>query len=155
MKGSKLKSLNLRKNTKLDRLYIEGTKKVTKLDLRKNIQLYDLSIYGTKITSLDLSRNTSLRFLSLMSTLKLKRLTMPALKNQIIPVYHSRKRCKVETLDLSRIKKFTERTRGAYLHPFQFNQTYKKVIISKKVKKSDRNWFKKKAKKVKAKVIVK
>lgn len=35
------------------------------------------------------------------------------------------------------------------------HKNYKKIIISNKVKKSDRNWFKKKAKKIKAKVLVK
>ena len=65
-----------------------------------------------------------------------------------------RKKYRVDVLDLSRLKKMTTKTRGKYLHAFQFKNGYKKAIISKKLKKSHRNWFKKKAKKVKAKVIV-
>lgn len=131
------------------------------LNRRRQLQFLGFAIYAVtdayiwhRNHDLDLSRNASLRFLYLMSKIKLKRLTMPALKNKIIPVYHTRRRCKVEVLDLSRIKRFTERTRGVYLHPFQSKQTYKKVVVSKKLKKSHRNWFKKKAKKVKAKVIM-
>lgn len=155
IKSSNLKSINLKKNTKLKTLWIEGTKKVKKLDMKKNVKLHSLHLKGTKITSLDLSRNTFLSGLYLYSALRLKKLAMPPMKKSAVQVYHCKKSCKVNVLDLSRIKKFTKKTRGAYLHPFQVHKNYKKIILSKKVKKSDRNWFKKKAKKIKAKVLVK
>ena len=117
----------------LDILHIRGMKKVKKLDL---------------------SRNTSLRSLHFGSKMKLKKLTLPALKDLKISMTNYHKRCKVDVLDLSRLKKMDTKIRGKYLHAFQFKKGYKQVIISKKLKKSHRNWFKKKAKKVKAKVIV-
>lgn len=36
----------------------------------------------------------------------------------------------------------------------QYKKNYKKVIVSKKLSKSNRNWIKKQAKRAKAKVVV-
>ena len=146
--------LNTKKSKKLKSLYLKSDQ-LKSLDLRKNVMLDILHIRGMKkVKKLDLSRNTSLRSLHFGSKMKLKKLTLPALKDLKISMTNYHKRCKVDVLDLSRLKKMDTKIRGKYLHAFQFKKGYKQVIISKKLKKSHRNWFKKKAKKVKAKVIV-
>lgn len=156
LKSNKLKALDLRKNTMLKSLDIRGAKKVKKLNLSKNKILKSAMIQNMPISELNLSKNTFLYGLSFNATskIKMKRLTLPSLKEPKINMTNHRKKYRVDVLDLSRLKKMTTKTRGKYLHAFQFKNGYKKVIISKKLKKSHRNWFKKKAKKVKAKVIV-
>ena len=156
LKSNKLKALDLRKNTMLKSLDIRGAKKVKKLNLSKNKILKSAMIQNMPISELNLSKNTFLYGLNFNATskIKMKRLTLPSLREPKINMTNHRKKYRVDVLDLSRLKKMTTKTRGKYLHAFQFKNGYKKVIISKKLKKSHRNWFKKKAKKVKAKVIV-
>lgn len=156
LKSNKLKALDLRKNTMLKSLDIRGAKKVKKLNLSKNKILKYAVIQNMPISELNLSKNTFLYGLNFNATskIKMKRLTLPSLREPKINMTNHRKKYRVDVLDLSRLKKMTTKTRGKYLHAFQFKNGYKKVIISKKLKKSHRNWFKKKAKKVKAKVIV-
>ena len=156
LKSNKLKALDLRKNTMLKSLDIRGAKKVKKLNLSKNKILKSAMIQNMPISELNLSKNTFLYGLNFNATskIKMKRLTLPSLREPKINMTNHRKKYRVDVLDLSRLKKMDTKIRGKYLHAFQFKNGYKKVIISKKLKKSHRNWFKKKAKKVKAKVIV-
>lgn len=147
------------KNKKLKTLYVKSDK-LKSISLKKNGKLDDLHIDGKKIKNLDLSKNTSLRNMYLGKNIRLKKLVLPMLKksvkwgNQTSYTYVCNKKCKIGTLDISRIKKFTKKSKRTQMCILQYKKNYKKVIVSKKLSKSNRNWIKKQAKRAKAKVVV-
>ena len=63
---------------------------------------------------------------------------------------------RVTTLDLTKITKLTKKTKTMELSLIKGCAAWlKKVEISKKLRKADRNWIKKKAKAAGAKVVIK
>ena len=165
-----LSKLNVTKNKKLELLQLSSPN-LKSINLKQNKKL-DTLVFGGDIKKLDLSNNTVLRCLRLVdiypkrtrinSTIKLPQLKKsmkwgfkdfgPGYDLDGGGIYGVR----VTTLDLTKITKLTKKTKTMELSLIKDCAAWlKKVEIRKKLKKADRNWIKKKAKAVGAKVVIK
>ncbi len=160
---TRISSINVTKNKNLMELGI-GSSTISKLNVTKNKKLDTLILWGKlgKMKKLDLSKNTSLRSLDLsvynLAPVKIKKIVMPKLKKAM--KWSDRKKSYgsgyggrgygASVLDLTRITKFTKNIKKYQLTMRDVD----KVIISRKLKKSERKWVKKKARREGAAVIV-
>ena len=166
LRSTSISKLNVTKNKRLQELGISCTK-IKSINLKKNVKLDTLIMGGMKrkIKTLDLSKNTSLRALYLGQT-RIGTLRYPMLKKSMkwSDYYKSYSSgygggsgalsATVTVVDLSKITKLTKKTKGYQLKIERYSGV-KKVIMSKKLKKADRKWMKRKIRQAGAKVVVK
>lgn len=163
--NNNIKSLNLKKCKKLTRLDISYNP-IKKLNLTKNKKLTDLVYCGVKMKKLDLSKNTKISSLGVMNS-KIITLILPKIKNRIRRTWDMTEfdeaprkyDAKINTLDLSKLKSL-KHLKGTYNITLKNDfckkkYSLKKIVINKKLKKADKKYIKKLAKKCKAKVVVK
>lgn len=164
VEDAKLKKLNLTKNKKLKFLDITGTQ-IKSINLSKNKKLNNFRYIRTKMNKLDLSKNTKLKKLGLNGS-KIKKLILPNVSSKItrfdydFPTFGHN--AKTEILDISHFKTLKKIKGDVWSNHvslkedfFKKSHSIKKVIISKKLKKADKKYIKKLAKKCKVKVVVK
>lgn len=164
LKEAKLKKLNVTKNKNLKFLDITGTQ-IKSIDLSKNKKLNNFRYIRTKMNKLDLSKNTKLKKLGLNGS-KIKKLILPNVSTKItrvdydFPTYGHN--AKTEILDLSHFKSLKKIKGDVWSKNISLKEDFckkihslKKIIISKKLKKADKKYIKKLAKKCKVKVVVK